>query len=347
MQKKLLSSLKFILIFCVTGYLLWNSFNAIDKEVLAEGETRIGFILKVWNQGDKFYFFLSALFTVLSHVLRAERWKLLLQPLGYNISLWNGFTAVMNGYFINLAIPRGGEVSRPVTLNKLEKVPVGTSIGTVVTERIIDLFFLAACIGIVFLYQFDVLIDFFSKIPIGTDGQSAFTIPPIIIYAAVGFIAGLVAIYVVNKVKPELFDTIKNKLIELGAGLKDGLLSILKLEKWGLFILHSILIWVCYFLMLWMILLAFKETETLSFIDALSIFAVGGIALALPTPGGAGSYHTFVPLAMVHLCGLSSLSKGVAFATIFHGWQTLIVILLGMISLIVINNKTKSNAIKK
>lgn len=347
MQKKLLSTLKFLLIFSVTGYLLWNSFNAIDEEVLADGETRFGFILKVWNQGDKFYFFLSAVFTVLSHVLRAERWKLLLQPLGYNISLWNGFNAVMNGYFINLAIPRGGEVSRPVTLNKLEKVSVGTSIGTVVTERIIDLIFLVVCIGIVFLYQFDLLLDFFSKMPIGTNSNTPFTIPPVVIYAAIGFIAGALGVFIVHKIKPELFDIIKNKLIELGAGLKEGLLSILKLEKWGLFILHSILIWVCYFLMLWMILLAFKETETLGFIDALSIFAVGGIALALPTPGGAGSYHTFVPLAMVHLCGLSSLSKGVAFATIFHGWQTLIVILLGMVSLIVINNKAKSDAIKK
>ena len=96
-------------------------------------------------------------------------------------------------------------------------------------------------------------------------------------------------------------------------------------------------------MMLWMILLAFPETETLSFIDALTIFAVGGIALAMPSPGGAGTYHTMVPLAMVHLCGLTNLAKGVAFATIFHGWQTIIVIILGMIGLIVINNKRKSH----
>lgn len=346
MPKKILSSLKYIVIFSLTGYLLWGSFNAIDQEVLEPGQSRFSFILKVWNRGDKFFFFLSALFTVLSHLLRAERWKLLLNPLGYTPSLWNCFTAVMNGYFINLAIPRGGEVSRPVTLNKLDKIPVGTSIGTVVMERIIDLIFLVLCIGTVFLFQFDLLVEFFQSLPMGqTEGQG-FTIPPIVIYGIIGLVAVSITGLVLYKVKPELFVKLKDKAIDLTNGLKSGLMSIFKLDKWFLFIVYSILIWVCYFLMLWMILLAFNETETLGFIDALSIFVVGGIALAMPTPGGAGSYHTMVPLAMVHLCGLDSLSKGVAFATIFHGWQTIIVILLGMIGMIVINNKTKANAVK-
>lgn len=347
MPKKLLSSLKYIVIFSLTAYLLWTSFNAIDDEVLQPGQSRVGFVLKVWTEGDKFFFFLSAVFTILSHLLRAERWKLLLNPLGYSPSLWNGFTAVMNGYFINLAIPRGGEVSRPVTLNKLEGIPVGTSIGTVVMERIIDLIFLFLCIGTVFLFQFDLLIAFFKTLPMGQSAGGEFHLPPIVLYGFAGLIIVALIGFILLKLKPELFVALKEKFLELTNGLKSGLLSIFKLEKWLLFIIYSVLIWVCYFMMLWMIFMAFKETETLGFIDALSIFVVGGIALAMPMPGGAGSYHTMVPLAMVHLCGLDSLSKGVAFATIFHGWQTLIVILLGMIGLIVINNKTKANANKE
>lgn len=343
MLKKLLTPLKFILIFGLTAFLLWKSFDSIDKDALEEGETKLGFIYKVWSEGSVLFFILSGGFTILSHVLRAERWKLLLKPIGYEVSLWNSFTAVINGYFVNLAIPRGGEVSRPITLGKLEGVPLNTSLGTVVMERIIDLFFLLLCVGTVFLFQFQTLLEFIneynSRVVVAEDNNSL----GLIHYGVIGLVSISIAIGVLYVLKPDLFHLIKTKAIAFALGMKSGLLSVFKLEKRLLFFVYSVAIWVSYMMMLWMILLAFPETETLSFIDALTIFAVGGIALAMPSPGGAGTYHTMVPLAMVHLCGLTNLAKGVAFATIFHGWQTIIVIILGMIGLIVINNKRKSH----
>lgn len=343
MINSLKSFLKYGIIFGVTGYLLWHSIETIDKDALLPGESRLGFIYRVWQEGDKFYFFMSAVFTVLSHILRAERWKLLLNPIGYHVSLWNSFTAVMNGYFINLAIPRGGEVSRPVTLNKLEGVPVGTSIGTVVMERIIDLVFLVSCIGTVFVFQFHRFVEFFSALKDDGSTKESSDMKYYIIGGAL--LVGTAAIFYLYK--KNYLHLVKEKVLALLDGLKSGFLSIFKLEKRFMFFLHSILIWVCYYLMLWMILLAFKETEALSYMDALTIFAIGGIALAMPLPGGAGSYHKLVPLAMVGLCGLADERKGVAFAFIFHGWQTLIIIMLGMIGLIVINHKVKKTRANK
>ncbi len=343
MLKKLLSFLKYTLIFGLTAYLLWDSFEKIDESALAPGQSKIGFILDVFSQGSTLFFALSAFFTILSHVIRAERWKLLLEPIGYKVSLWNSFTAVINGYFVNLAIPRGGEVSRPITLGKLEGVPLNTSLGTVVMERIIDLIFLVICLGSVFIFQFTTLLQFLQDYtPAAENGQgeNSFGLIHYVLVAAV--ITGIF-VFILYKAKPALFELIRNKAIEFMVGMKSGILSVFKLEKRFLFFVYSIAIWVSYMMMLWMILLAFPETEVLSFIDALTIFAVGGIALAIPSPGGAGTYHTMVPLAMVHLCGLTDLAKGVAFATIFHGWQTIIVIILGMIGLIVINTRKKAD----
>lgn len=343
MIKKLLSFLKYILIFGLTAYLLWDSFEKIDDKALAEGQSKIGFVLDVFSQGSTLFFVLSAFFTVLSHVIRAERWKLLLEPIGYNVSLWNSFTAVINGYFVNLAIPRGGEVSRPITLGKLEGVPLNTSLGTVVMERIIDLIFLVICLGSVFIFQFTTLLQFLEDYTPTVEQTQAGSSLGLIHYAAIGGVVGAITVLILYKVKPALFQLIREKATEFILGMKSGVLSVFKLEKRLLFFFYSISIWISYMMMLWMILLAFDETSVLSFMDALTIFAVGGIALAIPSPGGAGTYHTMVPLAMVHLCGLTDLAKGVAFATIFHGWQTLIVIILGMIGLIVINTKKKAH----
>lgn len=343
MVKKLLSLIKYVLIFGLTGFLLWDSFQKIDESALAEGQSKFGFILDVFSQGSTLFFILSAFFTILSHFIRSERWKLLLEPIGYKVSSWNSFTAVINGYFVNLAIPRGGEVSRPITLGKLEGVPLNTSLGTVVMERIIDLIFLVICLGSVFIFQFSTLLKFLQEhTPEAAESQNSNSLG-IFHYAIIAILMTLIVVFALYKLKPILFEVIKQKAIEFIVGMKSGVLSVFKLEKRFLFLFYSVAIWVCYMLMLWMILLAFPETENLSFMNALTIFAVGGIALAIPSPGGAGTYHTMVPLAMVHLCGMTDLSKGVAFATIFHGWQTLIVIILGMVGLIVINAKKKTH----
>ena len=78
----------------------------------------------------------------------------MLSPMGYQTSLLRNFYAVMTGYFINLAIPRGGELSRCVSLNKTDNVPVVKSLGTVVAERIVDLIFMLLLIGVTLLAEF-------------------------------------------------------------------------------------------------------------------------------------------------------------------------------------------------
>jgi hypothetical protein len=56
--------------------------------------------------------------------------------------------------------------------------------------------------------------------------------------------------------------------------------------------------------------------------------------MAAPLPGGAGSYHTLVPLGLVMLYQLPK-ADAVAFVFIFHGWQTFIMIVGGIVSLII------------
>ena len=107
MNKRIKNSLKYILMLVITGFLLWLSYTNIN---VGPGESRWDYILSVWSKADKPFLFLSAMAAILSHIIRAERWKLMLFPMGHRFSLLQGFMSVMVGYFINLVIPRGGEV---------------------------------------------------------------------------------------------------------------------------------------------------------------------------------------------------------------------------------------------
>ena len=85
-----------------------------------------------------FWFALSTLFGVMSHVIRGWRWKLSLAPLGYNPSSAVCVNSVYVAYAANLVLPRVGEVSRCVILERHERVPFAHALGTLVMERLLD-----------------------------------------------------------------------------------------------------------------------------------------------------------------------------------------------------------------
>lgn len=322
---------KYVIMIGVTVFLLWLSFQNIE---VSEGESKWDFIKGTWAVANKPFLFLSALAAILSHVFRAERWKLLLKPLGYPVGLKESFMSVMVGYFINLAVPRGGEVSRCYNLYRLNKTPVDVSFGTVVLERIIDLIFLIVLLTIAFFVELDNLLYFFRSDEIRrltASNGSGFSYTLII-----GVLIFFLAVYLVIRylLRSRRYLTLRyvSKVRQLLKGLKSGVTSIFKLEKRVLFVLYSLMIWLCYYFMMYLVMLAFPETEGLGVLAALTIFVIGGIAMAVPLPGGAGSFHILVPLGLVLLYAIPE-EKAVPFTFIFHGWQTLVIIVVGALSL--------------
>jgi len=290
-------------------------------------------LLIAWGKANKTFLLLSGLCALISHLVRAERWKLLLNPLGYTFSTFNSFLSVLTGYFINLLIPRGGEVSRCVNLYRLNGVPINTSLGTVIAERVIDLIFLVVCIAGAFFIEFDVLIAFINdyKLQHANDATKAGGVG-IIVWILLGLVFAAIIGFLIIRSQRELYEGILLKIKNFLLGLKEGVVSIFKLEKNILFIFYSVLIWVLYYFMAYFVIIAFPESEHLGLMAALSIFVIGGIAMAMPVPGGAGSYHLFVSAGLVFLYGLPD-DQAFAFTTIFHGWQTLVVIVFGAASL--------------
>jgi uncharacterized protein (TIRG00374 family) len=319
---RLKTTLQYAIIFIITGGLIWFSLRGLT------GENKGEFLLHTWKGANKGWLLLMALLAIISHVLRAERWRMLLEPSGYKGRLDLSFLSLMVGYLVNLAIPRGGEVSRCYNLYKLEKTPVEISFGTVVVERMVDVVCLLFLIALAFLVESEKLFQFLATLPIGTGGSV--TALKVIVYAAIALvIMAAVLIILVKKNK-----RLNAFFIKTWHGFKEGFLSIGRLKNKSLFILYSVGIWLLYFLMSYTVILAFPETRHLGVRAVLSLFAIGSIAMAAPLPGGTGSYHVLVPQGLVFLYNVP-LPDAVAFTFIFHGWQTAILIAGGAISLVV------------
>lgn len=304
------------------------------------------FIYQFFKDANLFYLFLSAITLLLAHLIRSARWILVLTPIGYPVKLGHSFIAVMTSYFINLIIPRGGEVARAISIHKLSRsVPIETAVGTIVAERVVDLLLLLLCISSVFFIQYDAIMSFFDSLEAkSSSGKSALLLWGGIVLLFI--VAGIAFIYFFKKT---FFIKIKQKVITITKGLKTGLVAIFKLKKAFLFIFYSILIWVLYYLMFYFIVRAIPITSDLDHMAIMTIFTIGGIAMAMPVPSGAGSFHFFVASSMLYLYGHQSQyaqeimqsnsaltnsdflneATSFGFATISHAWQTFIILIFG------------------
>lgn len=319
MKARLKSLLQYVIIILITSLLIWVSLRGLN---VGEGN-KADFLWQTWERSDKGYLILMAVIAMASHLIRAIRWQMLLVPVGFTVGMGSSFLSVLIGYLVNLAVPRGGEVSRCYNLYKLENTPPEISFGTVVAERVVDIIFLFLLIGASFIAEWDKLTTFLSSLGVSADG---FTVSPWIILGAVVVITGIFFLF---------FRFRKNeKLKKILHGFKDGLLAVFQLKNKSLFIFYSLAIWGLYFLMSWAVIKAFPETSSLGFSAVLTLFALGTIAMTVPLPGGAGSYHTIVPLGLVMLYNLPK-PDAIAFVFVFHAWQTLLMIVAGVVSLII------------
>jgi len=280
---------------------------------------------------------LGLLISVFSHWLRAYRAVLMYDAMDYKIKTSHSFYAVLIGYMMNYFIPRAGEVARCASLNKSDNLPIEKSLGSVVTERIFDLIIMLFLLGLVFLIQFNLIWNFIQNAFSNNVNQSSNALPIKWILLTFIVVFVIVAFLFRNKIKSL---PIFNKFLSVLKGFTDGLLSIKKVKKPFLFLFLSISIWFCYILMMYFCFFSLHSTENLNFAACLTVFAIGTIGVALPAPGaGAGTFHYFISQSLL-LFGVS-IADGVAYATLIHGAQMIVLILLGLISSLILFIKNK------
>lgn len=323
MKSKLISALKYVIGLSIAGGLLWYVFKDWDLEDL----------MKRFAQVNYSWVFLSVFLSIISHVIRAYRWNLLLHPLGYNtVTTYKTFLAVMIGYLANLIAPRAGEITRCGVLKRTDGVNMSASLGSVVAERIIDLLGLVVIIFFGLLLQFDrlsgFLKDFFQE---KTESiQLSSTTIQLLTVSGVVIVIGLLALWLLRARIKRL--PIYYKLRSFANEMADGFTSVLKLQNKSGFWISTLLIWVFYYAMAYVVVFAMPSTSHLSMLAGLSILIMGGLGMSAPVQGGFGTYHILVG-SVLGLYGVME-KDGYFFATLIHTSQTFSILIFGSLSFI-------------
>lgn len=269
--------------------------------------------------------------SLLSHMSRAIRWKILIEPLGYHPKTYNTFFSVMVGYLANSALPRLGEVLKCTVLGKYEKIPAGPLVGTILLERTIDLLTYFALIVLTIILQADVIGPRIMEIinEIGARSHVPYWIK--ISVFLIGVLAVIFFLRWLFRKFPQ--NRIVSRLKKITRDVAAGFATIKHIKNRGWFFAHTLFIWTMYVLQIYVGFRAVEATSHMSLSSACALLTVGTLAMIV-TPNGIGAF----PLAIARVLTLYgiTLGVGISFGWIMWGVSTGIIILGGLISLILI-----------
>lgn len=339
-MKKLLGTLlKTVIPLGIGVYLLWYFFESMSAETIEQFK-------QTMNEINYFYIIISLVLGWVALISRAQRWKYVLEPLGHSTPLWNRYHAISIGYLMNLTIPRSGEASRSAMLMRSDNVPFSKSFGTIVAERAVDLVVLGGITlftiyigGADFTEIWNEMIAKFQ----GSDApQDASSFPwKYLVLALVG-IGAVFMLYKIQK-SPEF----KQKFVDFAKGIWAGLMAIFKSKSPMGYLLHTAIIWSCYVLMVYFPFLSLESTADLPLKAIMITFFVGTIGI-LVTNGGIGIYPLMVGVVIGYYLqadfGEQAAGIGNALGLIIWSCQTLMIVVLGILSFFLIPKKyTKGN----
>lgn len=317
MNRYLRKSLNLTLSIILGGAILYWMYRGFDFESVKN---------VLLNEMNWWWMIASFPFGILAQMFRGWRWKQTLEPLNEHPRTKTCHNAIFISYAASLLVPRIGEFTRCGVLTKKEGTSFPKALGTVVTERAVDSLLILIIAALVLLMQMPVFMTFFSKT--GTridDFLNIFTSFSTMGYivTAICAVAAVVCFLLVRK-RLAFYDKVKST----AKGIMDGVMSLKSVKNIPLFLFYSIAIWVSYFLHYYLTFFCFEETAQLGVTCALVTFIVGSIAVLVPTPNGAGSWH-FAVKTMLILYGVSD-NAALFFVLIVHSIQTLLVVFIGL-----------------
>jgi len=313
LKKKLIKILSILLPLTVGVFLIIYTYNQFTPVQLEE-------VKGYFQNANYYYIYLSLIVGLSSHIARAYRWKYTLAQIGYKSPFMINFSAVCITYLMNMTVPRSGEVSRALVLKRYSDVPFDKGLGTIISERVVDLFLLLFCVAGTVILQFGTLKEYLeANIPYQN----------LIIYGicCAVLMGGALLFYIYSKAK--WLTKLKGKI----AGLMEGAFSVFKMpNKWP-FLLLSLYIWFSYVLMFYITIYALPQTAGLSFGVVCVGFVIGSLAITFSN-GGFGVY----PAALSGVLGLYGVTKaaGTAFGWIVWASQTGMIVFLGAFSFLIL-----------
>lgn len=321
MSKRLLNT---ALSLVIAGFFIWLALRNIDT---GELWTQIRGVNYSWLP-----FFIVVM--MLSHFLRAERWRLLLKERDRNINRSTLFAGVMLGYVVNNIVPRLGEVSRPVYVAKKENISSGNLLGTIVVERMVDL---STMLFLIFFTAFYLISDVQTVEKIfGTENWTwhTYALVPAALLAMIGGIWLLYKVLAVMEQKQAIENPFFLKLLKAARSFGEGLVSVKNVTSWPVFFLLTAGIWTGYILMAYLpfYMMDLQDAFHLDLADAVVVTMVSSVGISIPTPAGIGSYHLLIQQSLRLLYGVPAVTA-LTYATVAHAVTVILIFIAGPLSL--------------
>lgn len=293
------------------GFLVWTLWDVKYAEI-ASGFSKMNYL----------YLLPMLALVFISHWLRALRWQFLLEPVK-STKMKNLFSSLIIGYMMNIFMPAHlGEFVRAYLIGKKESMPSSLTFSTIAVERVIDMLFL------ILLFGLSAILSPFHDEKIRNSGK----------YFAILTFGGLIFL-IFLKLNPEkalkfidflitpFSDHFKHKFHEM---IHSFLAGLNPLKHWSHYIwvsILSVIIWLCYGLILYLGFFAFDFH--LSIRAALALLAITTVAVAIPSsPGYIGTYHKLcvIGLALFNI----SENNAIPYAFVLHGLNFFPILLVGL-----------------
>jgi len=324
LNKGFIQFLKAVLFLSLAALLMWLSFRGID----------FGQLWSVLKKANYWWILPAVVFSLLSFLIRARRWSLLIEPLGYNPGLTHTYHAVATGYFANMIFPRLGEVAKCAALSRKENIPFDKLVGTMLIERTIDILTVLVILGATLVAGTTATGSFLSEnvfMPAEEKISSSLGSATIVTVIAILLIVTAIVMFFMLREKLSVRPVFK-KMYSFSDGLFSGLKTIGKLKRKWEFMLHTLLLWVAYFFMSYFPLLCLESTSHLGVGATMFILVIGSFGMAAPVQSGLGAYHWIVSRGMLVAYAIP-LEEGLAYATLEHESQMILIAIAGAISL--------------
>jgi len=280
---------------------------------------------------DFFWIYLSMFISIFEHVIRGYRWNLMMEVgQSKKFSTFVTTNVIIISYFFALIIPRFNDVVRCYLISKTDEINFSKSLGSVVSERFVDIISLLILIIFFLVLEFQTFILFIKSYIIDyttLDNKS------IIIFISFLILSIIISRLIIKKSK-----YLENKFNEF----KDGLISVKFIYNDKRFLLSTLFLWVTYFLMGYLIFFSFSQTTDLGINAGIAVLVAGSIGMVVPVNAGIGAYHFLV--ASILLGYNLDYESGLFFATVLHTSQIVCLLVVGTMSSIYIFFKIRSKS---
>lgn len=341
MSDRLKSSLAVLGSLALGGGLLWLALRGADLHLVADSLAEAD-----WR-------WLMALIplSVASVAIRAWRWQLLLRALPPSdasadtasaadgeASYGTVFAATFIGYLVNYAAPRLGEFARAATVAQRSRHGFAGVFGTVVAERVLDVVVLAAAIGATAALYGERLTAVWT--------QSAESLGALASRLSPGVVAALLGAILLITVAGTVWARrggLGARLGGLVGSFRDGLTALLRTGRVPALGASTLALWACYVLLadVPLRMLGVSDAYGLGLVDAFAVMTIGAIGIALPSPGGTGSYHYATVQALALLFGVAA-SPAASYAVLAHAAQVVFYAVGGFAALLALGTSLRA-----